>query len=71
MLKIDMFGLKDFPVNVIEDLFDGISEHFIDKVTECSVRRCFMIHKIHEAEVDLTIVLQLTKRDIPIRHKSE
>ena len=47
MLQIHMFCFKDLLVDIVEYLFDGIFDHFIDKVAECPVRRGFMIHKVH------------------------
>ena len=32
------------------------SKYFVDEVAESTVRRCLMIHKIHEAEIDFTPV---------------
>ena len=38
-----------------------IGKNFVDEVAESAVRRCLMIHKIHEAEIDFTLILQFTQ----------
>ena len=53
-----MLCFKDLLVDITKYLFDGISEHFVDKVAESSIRRGFMIHKVHETEIHLTAVFQ-------------
>ena len=58
MLQIHMFCFKDLLVDIVKYLFDGICEYFVDKVAECSIRRGFMIHKVHETEIHFTIVFQ-------------
>ena len=37
------------------------ANYFVDEVAESTVRRCLMIHKIHEAEIDFTLILQFTQ----------
>lgn len=34
-LQIHMFCFKDLLVDIVKYFFDGISEHFVDKVAEC------------------------------------
>lgn len=60
-----------FFVYILKYFFNGISKYFVDEVAESAVRRCLMIHKIHEAEIDFTLILQFTQWYIAIRHKSE
>ena len=61
MLKIHMLCLEDFFVYILKYFFNGISKYFVDEVTESTVRRCLMIHKIHETEIDFTLILQFTQ----------
>ena len=61
MLKIHMLCLKDFFVYILKYFFNGISKYFVDEVAESAVRRRLMIHKIHEAKIDFTLILQFTQ----------
>ena len=56
-----MFGFKYLFIDVMENLFDGILDYFVDEVTKSTIGRSFMIHKIHEAEIYLTLVFQFTQ----------
>ena len=60
MLEIHMFCLEDFFIYVLKYFFNGISKYLVNEVAEGTIRRCLMIHEIHEAEIDFTLVLQLT-----------
>ena len=55
-----MFCLEDFFVYVLKYFFYGISKYLVYKVAEGTVRRCLMIHEIHEAEIDFTLILHMT-----------
>lgn len=55
-----MFCLEIFFVYVLKYLFNGISKYLVNEVTEGTIRRCLMIHEIHEAEIDFTLILQFT-----------
>ena len=60
MLEIHMFCLEDFFVYVSKYFFNGISKHLINEVAEGTIRRGLMVHKIRKAEIDFTLILQLT-----------
>ena len=55
-----MFCLENFFVYVLKYLFNGISKYLVNEVTEGTIRGCLMIHEIHEAEIDITLILQFT-----------
>ena len=59
-----MLLFENSGVDVPEDFLDLIRQHFIDEVTECAVRRRFIIHEIHETQIDTATVFQLPERDV-------
>ena len=59
-----MLFFEDLSVDVTEDLFDLIAQHFIDEVSEGAVRRRFIIHEIHETQIDAAVVFQLPERNV-------
>ena len=62
---------ENFFIDIVEQFLNGWFEHSFDKISECAVRWCRMLHKIDKAKINFTGIFKFAERDISICHKSE
>ena len=71
MGEVGAFLLKDGLIDVIEDFLDAPFHDIVDEIAEGAVRRRRMVHEIHVADVDTTLLFKTTQGDVSVFHESE